>query len=132
MIKNVVDIYGTVSRIDASKQTVYTYCNRKKEIVYNAPVVDENDDFIGCYTNYKERGTVDSIEDRLTVWNNTILFVYADYVGFNADENDPNGEKYNKLVDYVKENSEKFFTKEGDFRKKFLISVEEIRAILKK
>lgn len=128
-IKNIVDEFNRELQIDEETRKLYEYSNKSHTITYNAQIV-ENAKHTGFWTNYTECGMVDSIEERLEVWNNKILLLYAASVGFNASENDPNKEKYNRIVDFVKANPEKFFTKTGDFRKKFLVSDEEIKGLI--
>lgn len=128
-IKNIVDEFNRELQIDEDTRKLYSYSNKSHTITYNAEIV-ENGKRTGFWTNYTENGTVDSIEERLKVWNNNILLLYAASVGFKASENDPNKEKYNKIVDFVKANPEKFFTKMGDFRKKFLVSDDEIKGLI--
>lgn len=129
MFKKVIDEFGREVEIEESTRKLYSYNNKKNEITYNAQIV-ENGELTGFWTNYTEHGTVDSIEERLKTWNNKILLLYASSVGFKATENDPNKEKYNKILEYVKVNADKFFTKTGDFRKKFLVSDEEIKGLI--
>lgn len=129
MIKKVIDEFGREIEIEESTKKLYSYNNKKNEITYNAQIV-EGGELTGFWTNYTENGTVEKIEERLKTWNNKILLLYAASVGFKATENDPNKEKYNKIVEYVKANSDKFFTKTGDFRKKFLVSDEEIKGLI--
>lgn len=116
-------------QIDEETRKLYTYSNKSRTITYSAEIV-ENNKGTGFWTNYTENGTVDSIEERLKVWNNKILLLYAASVGFKASENDPKKDKYNKIVYFVKANPEKFFTKTGDFCKKFLVSDEEIKGLI--
>lgn len=59
------------------------------------------------------------------------MLLYAASVGLKASENDPDRKKYNKIVEYVKNNQEMFFTKTGDFRKKFLVTDKDILDLLK-
>lgn len=128
-IKNIVDEFNRELQIDEDTRKLYSYSNKSHTITYGAQIV-ENGKYTGFWANYTENGTVDSIEERLRVWNNKILLLYAASVGFNASENDPDKEKYDKIVEYVKANPEKFFTKTGDFRKKFLVSDEEIKGLI--
>jgi hypothetical protein len=129
-MKSVIDEFGKETVVDDQNRRLYTYNNSKKEIVYNAEVM-ENGKGTGFYVNYIEKGTVSDIEEKLKTWNNRLLLLYAATVGFKASENDPDKKIYNKLIQYVKENEDKFFTKGGDFRKKFLISDSEIRNLMK-
>lgn len=79
------------------------------------------------FTNFVETGTIDSIEDKLNVWNSRLKLLYLKKIGFDPENNDPDGTVWKKFVDFVKENEDRFFTKKGDFRKKFLISLREIQ-----
>ena len=127
--KNIIDIYGKKCQIDEETKRLYAYSNKNKEITYNAEIID-NGKPTGFWTNYKVAGTVDSIDERLTVWNNKIMLLYASSVDFNASKNDAEKVKYNQIVNFVKENQEKFFTKTGDFRKRFLICDKEIKDLI--
>lgn len=130
MIKKVIDVYGREVEIRENLRKLYSYNNMAGEITYNAPIVEDGE-LTGFWTEYKESGTIDSAEERLKVWNNKVLLLYAASVGFKASENDPDRKKYNKIVEYVKNNQEMFFTKTGDFRKKFLVSDKDILDLLK-
>lgn len=118
-VKNIVDEFGFKSQIDENTKGLYDYDNDSHIIIYNAQTV-KNGERTGIWTNYAESGTVESIEERLKKWNNKVLFLYSVTVGFNAPKNDPEKEKYKKIVDFVKENPEKFFTESGNFREKFI------------
>ena len=121
-IKTITDEFNKKLDINEEIRKLYTYSNKNHTITYNAEIV-ENGKYTGFWTNYTEYGTVNNIEERLNVWNNKILLLYAASVRFDADKNDKDKEKYNKIVNFVKTNPEKFFTKKGDFRKKFLIKI---------
>lgn len=126
-MKKVIDIYGHETLIDETSQKLYTYNNRKKEIQYNAEVMDDNGNRTGFFTNYIEKGIIIDVNDKLNVWNSTLKFYYASMVGFKASENDPDRKIYDKFVEYVKNNEEKFFTKTGDYRKKYLVNIDDIK-----
>lgn len=126
----VTDIYGAAQNVDESRRKLYSYSVKEKTITYNAPIIDENAT-TEFWTNYTEpMKEIPSIEERLQTWNNTILGAYAYAVDFNRDKNDASGEKWAALVKFVSENESSFFTKTGDFRKKFLISPEKLAKIL--
>lgn len=127
--KNIIDIYGKKCQIDEETKRLYAYSNKNKEIMYNAEII-ENGNPTGFWAYYKVDGTVDRIDERLKVWNNKLILLYASSVDFNASKNDAEKEKYNKFVDFVKENQEKFFTKTGDFRKRFLICEKKIKDLI--
>ena len=121
----VIDEFGRELEIDEETRKLYSFSNEDRKVVYNAQII-ENGEHTGFWTNYEEYGTVEELEDKLNVWNNKIMLLYASMVGFKASENDPEKVIYNKIVEVVKANEDKFFTKKGDFRKKFLISESEI------
>lgn len=121
----VIDGFGRELEIDEETRKLYSFSNKDRKVVYNAEIV-ENGKHTGFFTNYTESGTVDDLSEKLKTWNNKILLLYASMVGFKASENDPDKVIYNKIVEVVNANEDKFFTKKGDFRKKFLISESEI------
>ena len=127
----VTDKYGTLQNVDESRRRIYSYDAKAKTVEYSAPIIDENST-TEFWTVYEEKmQNLPTIEERLKVWNNTLLAVYAYSVDFNQNKNDNGGEKWKQFVKFVEENEEKFFTKTGDFRKKFLISTEEIAQALR-
>ena len=124
-IKIIIDEFGRELEIDEETRKLYSFSNKDRKVVYNAEIVEKGE-HTGFFTNYTQYGTVDDLSEKLKTWNNKILLTYAKMVGFKSSENDPDNVIYNKLVDMVKANEDKFFTKEGDFRKKFLVSDSEI------
>lgn len=98
--------------------------------MYNAEII-ENGVHTRFWTNYIEDGIVSDLEQKLKKWNNTLLYVYAKAVNFKSSEVDPDRVVWNKLVSFVKEHEGDFFDKYGDFKKKFLITEEQIIAALK-
>lgn len=124
-IKKVIDEFNREVEIDENTRKLYSFSNKNKKIVYNAEIIKDGKNS-GFWTNYTESGTVDSLEEKLNAWNNRLLFLYSSTVGFYASKNDPDKSIYNSFLEVVKENEDKFFTKSGDFRKKFLISEAEI------
>ena len=114
-MKEIINIYGETFLVDDENKKLYDYDNDKKQITYNVEII-KNGKHTGCYTDYCEQGTVDDIEERLKKWNNILVLIYASSVNFNASKNDPNKEKWQKLVEYVKENQDKYFTKSGNFK----------------
>lgn len=131
MSKKVIDEFNREVEIDENTRKLYSFSNKDKKITYNAEIV-ENGKNTGFWTNYTEAGTVESLEEKLKMWNNGLLLTYSVIVGFKANENDPNKEIYNAFVEVVKQNEDKLFTKKGDFRKKFLISEAEIIKMVKR
>lgn len=127
----VTDIYGTECNVDESRRILYSYSAKEKTIDYNAPIIDENSttEFWTVYT--EPMIELPSIEERLKTWNNTLLAAYSYAIDFNRDKNDKDGTKWTQFVKFVEENEASFFTKNGDFRKKFLISTEKIAQALR-
>lgn len=110
-------------------ETVYSYNNKKRRVQYNAKEVDDSINF-ESYTDYREDGIIEDLETRIKVFGSRLMETYCRTVGYNATDNDPDKKIWNKFVDYVKRNESKFFDKFGDYRKKFLISEEEIREMI--
>lgn len=129
-IKNVTDIYGAEVQVDEDTRKMFEYNNQKGEIKYNAQVV-ENGEHINAWADYIDHGRVDDLEAKLRVWNSKLALIYANQIGFNKNQNDPDGEIWRSFVEYVKANEEKFFTKTGDYRKRFLVGDDEIKAMVK-
>lgn len=125
--RKVMSICGEEVFIDESTRKLYDFNNKRKEVTYSAQRLDDGR-FWTCYT---EKGTINDIELKLRTWNNLILFAYAHYVDFNANENDPDKKIWHAVVEHVKENEEKFFTKTGDFRRFVKITDDDIRAMIK-
>ncbi len=124
-MKEVIDEYGQKTIVDDEHKKLYAYNNKKKEIIYNAEVIVDGAK-TGFFTNYAEVGIVTDISLRLRMWNNSLLLAYADSVGFDADKNDPEKEIWKDFCKKVEENQDKFFDKNGDFRKRFLIDPKEL------
>lgn len=124
-IKTVKDIHGDIVKIDESTQKLYQFSNKNRELIYNAEII-ENGSRTGFYTDYKEEGICDNIEEKINTFGNKLALQYAIAVDFNKNENDPKQEKWNKFIKYVKENENDFFDKHGDFKKKIMVNLEEI------
>lgn len=129
-MKKIIDEFDRELYIDEDTQKLYSFCNKDKKIVYNAEII-ENGVHTGFWTNYIEDGIVSDLEQKLKKWNNTLLYVYAKAVNFKSSEVDPDRVVWNKFVSFVKEHEGDFFDKYGDFKKKFVITEEQIIAALK-
>jgi len=125
--RRVMSICGEEVTIDESTRRLYDFNNKTKTITYSAQRLDDGMFWV-CYT---ERGTINDIELKLRTWNNLILFAYARFVDFRASENDPDKKIWNAVVEHVKKNEEKFFTKTGDFRRFVKITDRDIKAMIK-
>lgn len=115
--KKVLNVYGEEVVIDESLQKVYSYDNAKKEIVYNAPIIKDGE-VTKFWTDYIADGIVDDIEVRLNTWNNPVKLYYATLVKFDADNQDPDKKTWHEIVAAVKNEPEKYFFKNGNWRKK--------------
>lgn len=126
LLKKVINVYGEEVVIDYESKKLYSFSNRDKKVNYTVPIYEDGEKTM-FFTNFVETGTIDSIEDKLNVWNSRLKLLYLKKIGFDPEKNDPDKTIWKKFVDFVKENEDRFFTKKGDFRKKFLISIEEIQ-----
>ena len=127
----VEDIYGRKVNVDKSTQRLYEFDNFNKKITYSAEII-EDDKGTGFWTDYEIYGTIDDTEEKLKTWNNHLKHLYDKSVGYKASENDPDKKIWNRLVDFVKANEEKFFTKSGDFRKHYKVTDKEIKELIMK
>lgn len=116
----VTNEFNQTVMINEDNQKLYSYSNKNETITYNAEIV-EGGELSGHWTNYTIQGRVDDIEERMNTWNSSLKLAYASKVNFAASENDPDGSIWKSLVEYVKENQDKFFDEHGDFLKKALI-----------
>lgn len=123
-IKKVISVYGNKERlVDESRRELYTYSNKDKKAHYTAP--DAEDDRF--HVEYVEDAIIDDIDERLLTWNNVVGIRYAQAVGFNASDNDPDRKIWARYVEYVKANPNQFFDKHGDWLKTAELSDYEIR-----
>lgn len=129
-MKNVIDVYERNVTVNDEKKKLYSFSNKDKKIRWNAPIIEDGKE-TGFFTDYIEKGTVTDVRLKLRTWNNVVLLAYAASVGFKANENDPSGEKWDRVVDYVENHQSDFFTKTGDFRKKLVITEDQIRKMIK-
>lgn len=125
--RKVTSICGEEVIVNESTRKLYDFNNKTKTITYSAQRLDDGM-FWTCYT---EKGVINDIEMKLKTWNNLILFAYARLVGFKASENDPDKKIWRAVVEHVKENKEKYFTKTGDFRRFVKITDSDIKAMIK-
>ena len=126
--KQVKDEYGRLVVVDLDSKKLYDYDNKARKITYGARIV-KNGQATMFWAYFEERGTVDSIEERLETWNNTVKLAYALTVG-DAGKNDPDGAIYKKLVERVKENASDYFTKDGNFRKRCTVTLKDIQGLI--
>jgi hypothetical protein len=125
--RKVTSICGEEVIVDESTKKLYDFNNKTKTITYIAQRAD-NGMFWTCYT---EKGIVRDIELKLRTWNNLISLAYAHFVDFKASKNDPDRKVWEAVVEHVKENEKKYFTKTGDFRRFAKITENDIKAMIK-
>lgn len=124
-IVKVTDVYDRELEVDMDTKKMTDYDNGKKKITYNVEIVEDGKG-IDFWTDIVVDGTVDTIEERLKTWNNVVRIDYAFMVDGKASQNDPDGELWNRIVKMVKDNPERFFTKNGNWRKDSKIDPLEI------
>lgn len=96
-IKEVRDEFGVLQVVDEEKRKIYDYCNRRKIVTWNAPIVEDGQDS------------------------------YAVVVRFNASKNDPEKIIWNRIVKYVSSHPTEFFDQWGDWKKDLTIDNDKIR-----
>jgi hypothetical protein len=128
-IKKIKDIYERELLIDEDTKKLYQFDNKNKKLYYNARIVENGKPSI-FYTDYIETGTCDNLEEKLYANGNTFLINYAILMNFNSEKNDPDQKKWNKIVEYVKNNEKYIFDKNGDFNKNFKLPKRKIQKIL--
>lgn len=119
--KEMVDTYGVTRYFAEGTRKIYNFNNSKKKITYNAmclTILDDSKVENPFYSDYIEEGTVDNIEDKLEAWNNPVRLMYALWVNFNQTRNDPDKKLWNKVIEYIKNHEEEFFTKKGDWKQR--------------
>ncbi len=123
MLKKVISIEsGKEVIVDTDKAAVYSYSNRQRRIVKSAEIY-ENGEPSGFYTTYIEEGTVDSVRDRLSTWDNALKLAYAHGEDFDST-NDPDGSKYDSFIRSIEENQDKYFDEYGDFLPAYTVDVK--------
>lgn len=114
-MKKVIDLNTKKAYIvDDTHATLYSYCNKKRQIIRNAAVY-ENGVRTDFHINYEEIGTVDDLEEKLHTWNNVLWYAYARSVSFDQEHNDPDRIIYRKFLDNLRANEDKYFDSYGDF-----------------
>lgn len=123
MLKKVISVEsGKEVIVDTDKAAVYSYSNRQRRIVKSAEIY-ENGEPSGFYTTYIEEGTVDSVRDRLSTWDNALKLAYAHGEDFDST-NDPDGSKYDSFIRSIEEKQDKYFDEYGDFLPAYTVDVK--------
>lgn len=113
--QKVTDVYGRKVTIDANKRKMTDFDNNKREIIYNAPIIDKGSK-VTFYTDYKANGTINDVEEKLNTYNNPVRIAYAVLTGFASEKNDPDKKIWKKIVQYAREHEDELFTKSGNWR----------------
>lgn len=123
---------GKVVDVNIDKKKVYMFDNRRRRVIYNAPIV-ENGKEIGFWTDWLERDIVTDTEAKVRAFcgGEFLINRFADYLERKGDSYDANYRK--KLIKYIDLNAGIFFDKYGDWRNKKLIMCfvnwEDVEAI---
>ena len=125
-VKTVVNRYGKTVDILISEKKLIAYDNARKLIIYSCPLASDRE----SYTDFVEEGIVYSIDDRIKSQLNPVRVRYAEAMHYRASENDPDKAVWNKVVETVKSNPDKYFFKNGNWRRK--IPMDDIDKVLMK
>ena len=115
--------------VDTDRKQLYTYDNDKQVITYSAPQVDKHGLYQSYWVMYQVQGRIDDIAQRLEVWNNKVKFGYSLAVECRASQNDPERKLWQKYVEYVEKHSRRFFTKAGNWKKRYRFNKDDIKTI---
>ena len=125
-IKKVVDVHGNTVSVDMDSKKLYEYSNKDGRAIYNVNLV-ENGEATAFYTDISIDCKINDIEEKLKVWNNSVLLAYARYVDFNASDNDPHRLIWEDFVRATMDTQDILFDEYGDWKKDALINVEDIQ-----
>ena len=125
-VKTVVNRYGKTVDIIISEKKLIAYDNADKLILYSCPLASDRE----SYTDFVEEGIVHSIDERIKSQLNPVRVRYAEAMHYRASENDPDKAVWNKVVETVKSNPDKYFFKNGNWRRK--IPMTDIDKVLMK
>lgn len=113
--REIVTEKGETVTIAADTVKVYWFNNKDKKVAYTAKTI-KNGQKTTKAIEWVEKRTLESVEERLAS-GGAIQSAYARLVHYDSTKNDPDGEIWQKVVKFVKEHEEGFFTKAGDFRR---------------
>lgn len=121
-IKTVVDLWGNTVDIHINQKRLIAYDNAKKLIIYSCPVSGRE-----AYADFVEKGIIRSIDERINSWFNPVRDRYAEDMDYRASKNDPDKAIWNKVVETVKSNPDKYFYKNGNWRRKIpMADIDEV------
>ncbi|MCW6663971.1 hypothetical protein NHG23_08750 [Aerococcaceae bacterium NML190073] len=118
--KTVVNVYGETFTVDLDTKKVHSFSNKDNKVTYNAEIVEDGKP-TGFFTDYVEDGQVTDLETKIRTFGNPIALIYAQAVDFDQTKNDSDRKIWNKLLEDVKENEDKIFTKHGDFKQRIIV-----------
>lgn len=125
--KKIIDVYDREMTINESNQKLHAFNNEKNEIIYTAQII-ENGELTQFWTDYKENGTIDSIEQKMNFWGNPLKAHYATMVDYDSTKNDPDKRLWKEIIKFVEENQEKYFDEFGDWKEK-IVAIPDLRVI---
>lgn len=111
----VLDVYGDKVCVDESARKLLSFDNKTRRIMWSAPVC-ENGEQGWAWTDYVEDGVIEDIDLKMTAHMNPAKTAYAYLVNFDSSKYDPDNKVWNKIVEYVKTQQEKYFDEYGNFR----------------
>lgn len=128
MLKMVEDrLAKKVYTVNDEKAMLLSYNNRNRRIVRSAEIYEKGEP-TGEYATYVEEGTIDTVRERLSAWDNALKMIYAQSVEFNAAENDPDNSKYEAFVRSIEEHEDKYFDEYGDLITSWTLNLETLKA----
>lgn len=118
---NVIDEYGNMVSVDSETKSLFSYSNKEAKITYVGEIIENGEKEFGNVTRFCVSGTVDDIESRLYTWNNIPRLVYDEWVlKYNQDDM-----YWNALVQYIKDNKDKYFDEHGDWKEKYIVNEDD-------
>lgn len=114
----VVDVIGAKTgktiKVDLDNAQIRSYNNKKNEAIYSTVDLDGK-----LPVDVIVNKQITDIEERLSTWNNPVRANYAvNMIQGNKEKNDPESKIWNSIVEYVKNNQNEFFTKNGDWKQR--------------
>lgn len=120
-MKKVVDLLTEQQLVvDDSKKKLTDFSNKDEVIYYSAPEVNSENEH---WVDYKVKGTIDNLEEKLSTYNNAVRLGYARAVDFAASKNDPERKIWNKVVEYARQHQEELFDENGDWKKDVTLGI---------
>lgn len=125
----VTDIYRKKVVIALDTKKVVDFNNKDKEISYSAKIVEDGQ-VTKFWADFKEEGIITDTETKISAFGNVVALAYANAVGFNQPENDPEKKLWKEYIAYVDKNKDEFFTKFGDWKKRIKADLKQGLSII--